>query len=155
MHNGHSDILKGCILWFISLSQLSCWAHMGTSIGELASCPTFRHNLCVAYTQVLIGYHILSYWDPHTDKIRCEMSVIGCITWCVGGSECFSQSQYTHCRRTNTIDLNINSCGISYKIYCSNIECLIIREVYRSPEIGKPLVIGKLLWANVILDLIE
>ncbi len=31
------------------------------------------------------------------------------------------------------IDLSINSCGSFYKIYCSNIECLIIREVYRSP----------------------
>ncbi len=42
--------------------------------------------------------HILPYWDTYTDKIRrCEISVIGCITWCVGGCECFSQSQYTHC----------------------------------------------------------
>ncbi len=32
------------------------------------------------------------------------------------------------------IDVSINSCGRFYKIYCSNIECPIIREVYRSPE---------------------
>ncbi len=31
------------------------------------------------------------------------------------------------------IDLSIISCGV-YKIYCSNIECPIIREVYRSAE---------------------
>ncbi len=41
---------------------------------------------------------MLPCWDTHTVKIRrCEKSVIGCITWCVGGCECFSQSQYTHC----------------------------------------------------------
>ncbi len=32
------------------------------------------------------------------------------------------------------IDLSINSCGSFYKIYCSNIECLIIKEVYPSPD---------------------
>ncbi len=67
------------------------------------------------------------------------MSVIGCITWCVGGCECISQSQYTHTTPEQTyciaIDLSINSCESFYKIYCSNIECPIIREVYRSPEI--------------------
>ncbi len=39
--------------------------------------------------------------------------------------------EQTHCI---AIDLSINSCGSFYQIYCSNIECLIIREVYRSPE---------------------
>ncbi len=37
----------------------------------------------------------------------------------------------THCI---VIDLSINSYGSFYKIYCSNIEYPIIREVYRSPE---------------------
>ncbi len=39
------------------------------------------------------------------------MSLIGCFTWCVGGCECLSQSQYTCCpvqRKTIAIDLNIN-----------------------------------------------
>ncbi len=67
------------------------------------------------------------------------MSVIGCITWCVGGCECFSQTQLHSLPPKQThriaIDLSINSCGSFYKIYCSNIECLIIREVYPSPEI--------------------
>ncbi len=35
------------------------------STGELASSPTIGHNLHVVYTQILIGYHILSYWDPN------------------------------------------------------------------------------------------
>ncbi len=65
------------------------------------------------------------------------MFVIGSFTWCVGGCECFSQSQYTHCPEQTiaiAINLSINSCGNSYKIYCSNIECPIMRVVYRSPE---------------------
>ncbi len=32
------------------------------------------------------------YWRSS----RCEKSVIGCIIWCVGGCESFSQSPYTH-----------------------------------------------------------
>ncbi len=32
------------------------------------------------------------------------------------------------------IDLSINSCWSFYKIYCSNIKCLIIREVDGSSE---------------------
>ncbi len=76
------------------------------------------------------------------------MSVIGCITCCV----CFSQSQCKHCPRTNNetyhiaIDLSVNNCRSFYKIYCSNIECPIIRDVYRSPESSKKRTLWKLKW---------
>ncbi len=63
--------------------------------------------------------------------------MIGCITWCVGGCECFSQSQYTLPQNKHTI-LQLTwvlvVVGVFIKIYCSNIECPIIREVYWSPE---------------------
>ncbi len=60
--------------------------------------------------------------------------VIGCITWCVGGCEYFCQSQYTHCPEQTIAYYNwLRVVGV-YKIYCSNIECPIIREVYRSLE---------------------
>ncbi len=48
------------------------------------------------------------------------MSLTACVTWCVGGCECLSQSQYTCCpvqTITIAIDLNINSCGSFYKSY--------------------------------------
>ncbi len=43
----------------------------------------------------------------------------------------------THCAEQTiaiAISLSINSCWSSHKIYCSTIECPILRELYRSPE---------------------
>ncbi len=38
------------------------------------------------------------FWLSERHKIRrCQMALIGCFTWCVGGCECLSQSQYTCC----------------------------------------------------------
>ncbi len=64
------------------------------------------------------------------------MSVIGCITWCKEVVVNASPSHNTLIVQEQThriaVDFSINSCGRFYKIYCSNIECLIIREVYLS-----------------------
>ncbi len=85
----------------------------------------------------LIGQHILPCWDTHIDEIRrCEKSLIGCITWCVGLWMLQPVQMHT-LPRTNSSILQLTWALIVvgvYKIYCSNIECLIIREVYRSPD---------------------
>ncbi len=101
------------------------WTSILACFGQLVSPPW--------YMQILIDKHIFPYWDTHTNKIRCEKSVIGWITWCVGSCECFSQSQYTLPRTNNSILQLIRVVGV-YKIYSSNIECPIIREFYRSQE---------------------
>ncbi len=68
------------------------------SIGELVSSPTIGHGLHVYNKQIWLPEHILPCLDTHIDEIRrCENSVIDCITWCVGGCECFCHSQCRHC----------------------------------------------------------
>ncbi len=45
------------------------------SFGELASSPAIGLDLHVYHTQILIGCHILPYWETYTDEIRrCEES---------------------------------------------------------------------------------
>ncbi len=73
-------------------------------------------------------------WDKHT---RVKSPVTGWITLCVGGCECISQSQCTALLRTTSSLLQVTWLLIVvgvYQIYYSNIECPIIREVYRPPE---------------------
>ncbi len=47
-----------------------CWwcRLLVTLHGELDSSPTIGHDLRVVYTHILIGYHLLDFWE--TDKIR-------------------------------------------------------------------------------------
>ncbi len=107
-------------LVFWTLSQISLHTLvLLPSIGAPASSPTIEHNLCVVYTQIF----------------KCPWLAVspgvGVVVNASASHNTITAPEQTH---SIAIDLSINSCGSFYKNYCSNIECLIIREVYRSPE---------------------
>ncbi len=80
----------------------------------------------IYHTQILIGSHILPYWETH----RWDKNV-----WIVLWRAASASHNAQHCPEQFQLTwiLLVLVVGV-HKIYCSNIECPIIREVYRSPE---------------------
>ncbi len=107
-------------------------------MGELSSYSTIGHDLRVYNMQIWLANKILPCWDTHTQmRLDVKSPVTGCITWCVGGCECFNQSRITSLPRTNNDLLQLTWLLIVvgvYKIYYSSIKFPFIREVYWSPE---------------------
>ncbi len=111
-----------------------CWG-MVPSIGELASSPTIGHDLCVVYMQIWLA-NMVCLSEIHIqirkEGVKSLWLAVSSDVWVSVNTVIMHTPPRTYISLLQLTWVLIVVGG--YKIYCSNIECPIIREVYWSPE---------------------